>query len=213
MSKRLVFSLGSVFFVILAVLYVLEASHFLTNMLFLVPPLLAVLAGIYAVRTYQLNNVHGQAMALFSAGLFCFLAGEILFFSYQFVFHKDPFPSVADIAYLAAYPLLLAAFLKEVSHHKINWRNFNKLIMILILLLLTVISLIVLYFSIYQAYSSTDSALTNTVAIGYGVADLILIVPSLFILKVALDYRGGKLFNSWVLLLFALLLMLTGDIL
>ncbi|HSW85633.1 MAG TPA: hypothetical protein VLF79_03440 [Candidatus Saccharimonadales bacterium] len=200
-------------FATIAVIYTFQFSRLLGNTLFLLPPFVAVIAGAYTVRTYRLANVHGKAMALFTAGLLCLLTGEFIFYLFQFVFHTDPFPSIADIFYLAAYPLLFAGFVKEIRIHKVNWRTFDKLVLVLVTLLLLTLAIIVSYFGIYLAYDAGNSLIANIIAIAYGVGDLILIVPSLFILKIALDYRGGKLFYSWTLMLLAVMFMMAGDIL
>lgn len=193
--------------------YLSRASTLLSNIVFLLPPFLAVLAAACATRTYGLKNAHGIALALFATGLGCFFVGEFIFFLFQFVYHIEPFPSVADIFYLAAYPLLLGGFIKEITLHRVSLLSGNKLVLLLMSSLLSALAVIVLYFGVFLAYSSGDSLISNGIAIGYGIGDLILIVPSLFVLKIALDFRGGKLYNSWMLLLVAIMFMMAGDIL
>lgn len=212
-SKRYFIGSLVVLYIIIAIVYLLKFSHLLGNILFLIPPLIAVVSGLYATQTYRLANTHGKAMALLTAGLLCFFIGELLFFLFQFVFHTNPFPSVADVFYLSAYPLLMAGLVKEITLHPISWHDFNKLALVLILLLLAALSFIVIYFGVFVAYSPGDPFISNLIATAYGVADLLLIVPSLFIMNMTLDYRGGKLFNFWALILLALLFMLAGDIL
>jgi hypothetical protein len=212
-AKKLVASLFAALFIIIAAVYVLRYSQLLGNVLFLLPPLLAVVCGLYAVRTYHFANVHGKSMALLTTGLLCLFIGELLFFLFQFVFHINPFPSVADIFYLAAYPLLLAGLLREITLHHVSWRDLSKLVLALVLLLMVALVFIVAYFGVFLAYNPGDAVINNSIAIAYGIADLMLIVPSLFILNMALDYRGGKLFNSWILILLALIFMMAGDIL
>ncbi len=211
-KKTFILSLVSLYALIIIV-YLFQLSDVLGNTLFLVPPFIATIYGLYAVRTYRLANTHGKSMALLTAGLLCFFIGELLFFLFQFVFHINPFPSVADIFYLLAYPLMMAGLVKEISLHQISWHDFNKLALVLILLLLATLSFIVIYFGVFVAYNPGDPFINNLIATAYGVADLLLIVPSLFILNMTLDYRGGKLFNFWALILLALIFMLTGDIL
>lgn len=214
MSAKASVALGSALLWIgISAVYLLQLSHVLANTLFLLPPFLSVIAGAYAVRTYRLSNIHGKSIALLTIGLGCFFIGELLFFLFQFVLHTKPFPSGADVFYLAAYPFLFAGLRNEISSHPISWRGFNKLVLVLVVLLLAALSIIVLYFGVYLAYSPGDPLINNSVAIAYGVADLLLIVPSLFILNLTLDYRGGKLFNFWVMVLLALIFLLAGDIL
>ncbi len=48
---------------------------------------------------------------LLLAGVACFAGGDLMWTWYQEVSHVDPFPSGADVVYLAGYPLLAAALL------------------------------------------------------------------------------------------------------
>src|SRR3989344_2759295 len=212
-SKTLLGSFLVAVFALTAIVYVFKFSNLAGNVLFLISPFMAVIAAISAVRTYQLSNNHGRIIALLSAGLLCWFIGEFIFFLFQFVWHIEPYPSIADIFYLAGYPLLFAGLIKEIRDHKVSWHNFNKLTLTFIVLLLLLLSIIVLYFGVFLAYTAGDPVMSNLISTAYGIGDLILIVPSLFILKIALDYRGGKLYNSWMMILSALMLMLTGDIL
>lgn len=202
-----------VFFSIILASYTFGPSNFFSNCLFLLTPIIAVLFGIYAISTYRLSNDHGKVMALLTTGILFWLIGESIFFLFQFAWHISPYPSVADIFYLIGYPLILMGLAKEIMIHKVDLRNLNKLFLTLIVLLITVLAIIVSYFGIYRSYSTDDSFLGNAISIAYGIGDLILIAPGLFVLKIAMDYRGGKLYNSWMLVLFALLCMLSGDIL
>ena len=48
---------------------------------------------------------------------------------------------------------------------------------------------------------------------GYGIGDLILVIPAIFILKVTLDFKGGQLFKTWMAIFLALLCFLIADVL
>lgn len=212
-SKKIALNLLSGWLVLIAAVYLLNFSELTNNILFLTAPLLAVLAGLYAINTYRLSNGRGQVMGLMTAGLACWLIGETLFFMFQFVWHIDPYPSVADIFYLLGYPLIFAGLTKEMLIHKVELHNFNKLYFTLVVLILVGLAVIVSYFGVVLAYDSAEPFMSNAISIAYGINDLILIVPGLFILKIALDYKGGKLYNTWILILVAMLCMLGGDIL
>jgi hypothetical protein len=201
-----------ILFVDIAAAYAMQRP-LLSNVLYLIPPFISIIAGLYAIQIFHWSNSTGKVFALLTAGLTCLFIGEVLFFAYQFIFHIDPFPSVADVFYLAAYPLLFAAFVKAAFNQRVKWSNFSRIYLLFIVLLLLSLAALVAYFGVYLAYKPDDSAIANTISIAYGIGDLIIIVPSLFILKIILDFRGGKLFNSWVFMLAALMCLLTGDLL
>jgi signal transduction histidine kinase len=51
------------------------------------------------------------AWYLFAVGLASYATADIIFYTYQDLLHRDVFPSVADVFYLAAYPFLMAGLL------------------------------------------------------------------------------------------------------
>ncbi len=57
---------------------------------------------------------HRLPWALMAAGMVMSLAGNITWDVYELVLHQEPFPSFADVFYLAQYPLLAAALLLMV---------------------------------------------------------------------------------------------------
>lgn len=201
-------------FLVVCASYLSRTSDLRNNILFLIPPFIAFLAAAGAAKTYGgLRNVHGRVMMYFACGLGCLFIGEFIFFLFQFVFHIDPYPSVADAYYLAAYPLLFAGFLREIRLHNVRWGGKNRFVLLLMATLLAALAVIVCYFGVYKAYHTGDSFASNAISISYGLGDLILIGPSLIALKIALDYKGGRLFTTWGLLLLAILAMMAGDIL
>ena len=210
-QKRVAMIFGAIYLAIGAV-YLSRASNELESAIFLLPPLLAAVLGFYASSIYKLENIHGKTMAWLGSGLTLFFIGELLFFLYQFVFHKTPFPSVADVFYLLAYPMLLAGLLIEVKMHKPKLSEFNKQALAIITLIFLSLLGVVCYFGIYNAYDAKASTLANIIGMSYGVADLIILVPVIYVLKLAFQFRGGKLFVSWMLIFCAMIFMLAGDI-
>lgn len=204
-------------FVGLAILYLLQLTGWrhplVTNSLFLIAPGLAVLAGFHIARIYRLSSLEGSVMAFLTAGLACWFIGECLFFAFQFIFHINPFPSAADVFYIGAYFLIFIGLVREITAQRVNWRNFNPFALAMIILLTGALAFIVGYFGIFLAYNAASPLLDNIVAMAYGVGDLMVLIPTLFVLKMALDFRGGKLFAFWMFVLVALLCIMVGDIL
>lgn len=197
----------------IAGVYLSKTSNQFESLIFLFPPLLAALFGFYASRTYKLENIHGKSMAWLASGMAFFFIGETLFFLYQYVFHKTPFPSIADVFYLLAYPMILAGLMIEVKMHKPKLNEFNKSAVLVLGAIFVALVAVVTYFGIYKAYDSSATILANWIAMSYGIADIIILVPTMYVLKLAFDFKGGKLFNSWIIIFFAMLFMLAGDIL
>lgn len=193
--------------------YLSNASSKFQSLLFLFPPLLAALLGFYAASTYKLGNIHGRSMAFLASGMAFFFVGEALFFYYQYILDKTPFPSIADVFYLLAYPMILIGLMIEVRMHKPRLSEFSKKTIFVMSTAFIALLGIVSYFGIYKAYDTDATILSNWIAISYGVADLIILIPAMYVLKLAFDFKGGKLFNTWIMIFFAMLFMLAGDIL
>lgn len=215
--KKRALTVAVAWFVVVVASYVWQAmGHphpLLTNLLFLVAPALAVASGLYTLNTYKLPTGGGRVMVYLTSGLTCWFMGELLFFLFQFVSHTDPFPSMADVFYIIAYPLILIGLVQEVRTHGFSWRKLNKMTVLTGAMLALALGFIVSYFGIFLAYKAGEPLLNNVVAMGYGVADLVLLVPIFFMLKIATDFRGGKLFYSWMMLFVALLFIMLGDVL
>ncbi len=215
--KRRALTTLLVVFLVVSITYIWQAlGHphpLLTNTLFLVAPGLAVASGLFAMNTYKLPTGSGRVMTYLTLGLGCWFVGEVIFYLFQFVFHTSPYPSLADAFYIAAYPLILVALIKEIKAHNFHWQQINRLTLYMAGLFALALLFIVAYFGIFLAYKSGEPLLNNLVAMGYGVGDLVLLIPTFFILKVASDFRGGKLFYSWMMIFIALLFIMMGDIL
>lgn len=200
-------------YALIASLYLLRVDQKLASLVFLFPPLLASVLGYYAAKTYKIVNIHGRAMAFLASGMAAFFIGETIFYVYQYHLNRQPFPSVADAFYLLAYPLVLVGLMIEVRMHKPRLSDFSRQTLSLMFTALVSTTAIVCYFGIYKAFDSAAGFTVNAFAMGYGVADLIILVPAMYVLNLAYEFKGGKLFNTWMMIFFAILLMLGGDIL
>lgn len=189
-----------------------QQNGLVTNMISLIPPFLAFVFAFRAAHTYDFANKHGKALLLMAVGLLFWFIGEASFFLFQFIVDINPFPSVADLCYIAGYFLIWAGLGLEIKANNSSLKSLNQYIQFLIALIMAMLALAVLYFGVYLAYAPGQPLLNNLVAMGYGLGDLVLIAPTLYVLKIAVDYRGGKLFLPWALILIALLLNLLGDV-
>lgn len=189
-------------------------NTFWHNALYLLASLMPVLAGVWATVTYGLETKHGRSMLFLTVGVGLLCLGEISWVYFEFITNTDPFPSVADIMYLLAYPFLLLGLIEEIRaigrDEKVNMSSFVKFILYVLGSILVVM---VAYFGIYLAYDGEAALIENLVSIAYGVADLVLVFAGAFVLRLVSEYRGGRLFRSWVTFLAGLSMFLIADIL
>jgi len=201
-------------FILVSIAYIFEAEKqtFLNQILFLIFPVFAVLTGILAVKIYGLKSIAGKSLLAMTLGIACWAIGGIIWCAYALL-NIDPFPSIADVFFLLGYLLVLLGLYMEFKKAQIQLSQLKKSTIILGLLITFVLTVIVFYFGIYMAYDSSVGFLENVVAMSYGIADLILIIGSLFALLMTRAYRGGKFSEFWMIVIAVFVLNLAADIL
>lgn len=175
--------------------------------------ILAVAGGTYSLYKYGTHGTKANTLLLLTAGMFCWLMGEAIWTYYEYFLHINPFPSLADICYLLAYPLFFLALVREIYLARINWKSLSKSLIFMIIISTVLLFGIVLYFGVFMSYKPNEVMLTNAIAISYGLADLVLIVASMLLLILAWEFKGGELSRIWMTLFISFILVLASDIL
>jgi diguanylate cyclase len=127
------------------------------------------------------------AWRLVSASFGCFFAGDLLFFIYQNVLGESPFPSLADVGYLAYYPLMFAGLVCLPGHGRNRVRR-GLLSVDLAVLLLAGGALVVYVYLIPTLGSPRDDLLAYSLSAGYPIGDLLLLAG----LATLLVRRGAR---------------------
>lgn len=181
----------------------------IASIIYLLLPAMVIIGAIVLTKNLSIKSTHGKSFLFIFFGFLCFFIGEFIWFIFDYFLGIDPFPSVADFFFLLAYPFLFIGLYKEILlvDIKLSWK---KLIFIMLISLLLIF--LVGYFGIYAAWDNEASLTENIVAISYGIGDIILICAIIFILELILEYKKGKLFNVWLLLISGFIFMLIADI-
>src|SRR5882724_8911133 len=99
------------------------ANDALREGVYLSAPLIAIIAGIYALYKFGFSSRRSRTIMLMTAGVAYWFFGEIFFDYYQYIVHIDPSPSAADIFYILGYPFLAGGLINEIRVVGIN-RNY-----------------------------------------------------------------------------------------
>ncbi|EKE01567.1 MAG: hypothetical protein ACD_21C00103G0001 [uncultured bacterium] len=180
---------------------------------YVIAPAIAVLGGLLTVKEYGWKSTAGRIFLIITLGLACWLIGEGLWTYYDLVLKIDPFPSVADWFYFIAYiPLSIGLlwqykFLHKTAHTPLGYTQRLLLTMVAVLL-----SGIALYFGVFKSIQPEHTLFENVVAMGYGVADVILVLVGLVITIVTIEMRGGKFASAWWWFLFGIFCTFIADI-
>lgn len=184
------------------------AERSLYSNLGLLPVGLAATLLAWCAARSQLDRRSRTAWRLLSASFGCFFAGDLLFFVYQSVLGKSPFPSLADVGYLAYYPLMFAGLVCLPSPGRNRGRR-GLLSVDLAVLLLAGGALVVYVYLIPTLGSPRDDFLAYSLSAGYPIGDLLLLAG----LATLLVRRGARHIHvSLVVLGSGLLLGLGADV-
>ncbi|MEV4348228.1 bifunctional diguanylate cyclase/phosphodiesterase [Actinoplanes sp. NPDC049596] len=140
---------------------------------------------------------------LFAAGQLMFVIGDVIWEIYEYVLHLSPYPSPADIFYLACYPLLAAGLVLLVRER--HGRDLAGLIDAAILA--TGVGLVFGVFVLHPIAAEAGSVLERLIGTAYPAADVLLLA-----LVARLFTGGGQRTVSTKLLGAAALLMLVADV-
>lgn len=185
-------------------------NDLLRNVLFGLGQLVAIAGGVYALRKFGRSAVSEKLLGLISSGLFLWFIGSSIFTYYDAVSSTPPFPSIADVFVLVGYPMIFLGLLLEMRAGKVM---LSRSVKILFAMLVVLLSVVVIYFEIFLAYDPSLGLLANATQACYGIADLVLIISCLFVLILAIDYRGGKMFLPWLAIFLGVSVQLVADIL
>jgi len=140
------------------------------------------------------------------------MIGEAVWLYYDYILLVSPYPSIADVFYIAAYPLFALGLIQEIRFAKIKFSNLNKSAFAVIGILGLTMSALVFYHGVFKVYVP-GGILVDNLSIIYGIGDLIIIIPTLFVLVLAWEYKGGRIFIPWLFIFASFLLTLIADVL
>jgi len=162
-----------------------------------------VILSIIIFLRFKKTGNHGKAWLLFLGTAISWFIAETTWTVYELVYHLDPFPSAADVFYIAGYPFL---FLFSLFYLK----PFKKLISRKMILCASIISISVLIPNLYMTVNNNSDESEFAIALGatYPIADAIILAPAL--IGIFLFFRGEVNF-LWTLLLIGILFQVIGD--
>jgi hypothetical protein len=167
-----------------------------------------------AWQTFDAGNPVRPAWALLGAGMLANTVGQALLAPYQLTGRPTPFPSVADVLYTLAYPLIAAAFIAfvrayEEAGYPMGSRGERAVLVGVTSLAGTLMCVLVLRPVVEAAMPPLEKALSAA----YPVLDVVLLVPLALLLRTTSRFRGGSVGTAWFVVLAGFVFMCAGDVL
>jgi signal transduction histidine kinase len=131
---------------------------------------------------------------LFGVGMTSYVTADVIFYTYQDLLHRDVFPSLADVFYLAAYPFLVAGLLLLIRYRSPGADWASLLDALVITVGVGVVSWVFLIVPFATAPGLTLPE--RLVSMSYPIADVLLLATAV---RLAID-RGPRPPAFWVLL-------------
>lgn len=169
----------------------------------ILPGLLTFFAAFLAVKFRKLKYPNAKAYAFFALGSAFWFIAEQIWQLYDHVWQGDPFPSEADIFYVAAYPCHIA-FL--IIYLKPTLKSINRNVWLFAIAL----SFSLLVPSIIASYDDMqgEDAFSTSIALAYPILASMQLVPAV----VGVMYLVKKSSNiSWMLILIGFVIYHIAD--
>ncbi len=160
----------------------------------------------------EAGNAARPAWALLSAGLFATFAGQMCLAPFQLVQGHTPFPSVADVFYLLAYPFLIAAFLVFMRAYRESGFPTGSLAERLgILAVVGISGGTAAVIMLRPVAMGGGDLLERILNVAYPALDLVLLLPLALLVRMALRMRGSQVGAVWSLLLAGFVFLVFSD--
>jgi len=173
----------------------------------LVPGTSVALASILTIKLYRQKHFQSKAFLFFTIGVSFWFIAEQIWAAYVYVYDIDPFPSIADIFYMATYPFFIAFLL-------ISLKPIRKSITKKIWLFSIVLSFTFLIPSILACYNALEESeggidpISKSIALSYPILSSFQLIPA--IIGVMFMAKKGASY-TWMLLLFGFLIFSISD--
>jgi hypothetical protein len=172
---------------------------------------LALLFSVQSAAGFEPDTPVRKPWQFLSVGLFSLLLGEIVEVVYRLSFGGgEPFPSLADVPFLLAYPPLGVAFLLFLRAYRESDLSEEKRGAVWPL----VAGLALVGFVVLRPIMQSPVPLGERLVSGaYAAFDLVALAPLLLLLRLTWGLRGGSVWKVWAGILFGFLLTFAGDVL
>lgn len=165
----------------------------------MINPLVAGFLSVIVGFRYSMTRVFTRAYVCLGIGFLSAGVGEILYFLYDVVYGINPFPSLADVFFLAYYPFVMAHLVINIRFFKQSYSK--KTILWLVLFPIT-------YTASFFAFYQYDVGLETVISLAYIVPDSVTLALTIVAANL---FRHGAIGAVWFILLIGLFFISAAD--
>jgi hypothetical protein len=188
-----------------------EGGIFFTDILPILFGTGATIAALFAgVKIFGYKTLNGKIWLLIALGNLFWTFGEFGWFYYEIILSIDtPYPSIADVFWLAGFPPLYFALFKA---NQLIRTKLSKEILIIYVIICSICVLAILFLVLWPIavypISEDFTFSEKSVSLHYPIMDIILF---LFALLVLLRFKGAKISWTWFILAISFLIDVFAD--
>lgn len=207
--KRILFVLITI---LVAITIIYQLRSFLNDSQFswisiptyaILPGILTVYSTVLAIKLFKQKHFQAKAFFFFALGAASWFIAEQIWQAYDHIWEGEPFPSEADIFYVASYPFIIAFLFLSIKPIISSISRNVWLFAIALSFSFLIPSLLVSYNDI-----SGEDSFAVSIALTYPILASIKLIPA--IIGILFLTKRGTNF-SWMLLLFGLITYSVSD--
>jgi hypothetical protein len=177
-----------------------------------------LMAAIFAwscARAFEPGNPVRPAWGLLAAGSVAFFLAQLSYAPYQLVLNQDPpFPSLADVLFVLAYPLFAAALFSFIRGYRdAGYPLGSARTRWVIACAVAAACAVTGYFVLRPVIEGPSTGIAKLLNVAYPLLDFVLIVPTALLIRMTLAMRGGAAWKIWAALLGGFTFLCVGDLL
>lgn len=174
---------------------------------------LGALSGLRVARRFEAGNPARWAWTSVALGVFLLFLGQLALAPQQITTGTSPFPSIADLFFVSAYPALITGFFGLlVAYNQAGFPLGSSGERIAIVASVVALGIA---FGIVVLEPLADPAaplLETTLNLGYPILDLVLLIPLLLLFRATIAFGASLVGRVWLTLLAGLFCLCAGDV-
>ncbi len=173
----------------------------------------AALLAARVARRLEVGNPIRRAWWTFAAGMGLMFAGQLALAPEQIVHGTSPFPSIADVFFVGAYPLLtLALIFFLLAYRSVGFLVGSFAERLAIVGGVLVLSVVIGYPILTPVIEAELGGVEKLLNLGYPVLDFVLLAPLALLLRVGFGFGGSQVGRVWLTFLSGFVFVCVGDI-
>jgi diguanylate cyclase len=173
----------------------------------------AALSSLAVVRRFEADNPIHSAWRTLGIGLGLTFLGQLALAPLQIMEGRSPFPSIADLFFVAGYPFLIGAIVSFIGAYRSVGIPVGSTAERAAVFAGVAAAAVIVGIPVVPPLLQADSPfLEKLLNLGYPTLDFVLLMPLAVLLRASLRLTGGQVAGVWRALLGGFVLVCVADI-